>query len=63
MINSVKSKLKGIESELESQKGSMKSTIQSNEEQENGVQFLSDDYDDLAAVPYVRSKFPSYSNY
>ena len=45
----LKSKLKGIESELESLKDSMKSTIQNNGEQEHGVQFLSDEYDDLAA--------------
>ena len=45
----LKSKLRGIESELELLKGSTKSTIKNNEEQEHGVQFLSDEYDDLAA--------------
>ena len=38
-----------MEWELESLKSSMKLTIQNKEEQEHGVQFLSDEYDDLAA--------------
>ena len=48
-IDQLKSKLKGIKSELESLKASMKSTIHNNEEQEHGMQFLSDEYDDFAA--------------
>ena len=45
----LKSKLKSFESELESLKASLKTTITNREEQEHGVQFLSDEYDDLTA--------------
>ena len=45
----LKSKLKGMESELESLKASIKLAVPNKGEQEHGVQFVSDEYDDLAA--------------
>ena len=45
----LKSKLKGMESELESLKASMKLAVPNKGEQEHGVQFVSDEYDDLTA--------------
>ena len=45
----LKLKLKSFESELESLTASLKNTKTNREEQEHGVQFLSDEYDDLTA--------------
>ena len=47
--DNLKFKLKSFESELESLKASLKTTITNGEEQEHGVQFLSDEYGDLTA--------------
>ena len=46
-----------MESELESLKASIKLTVQNKEQKENGVQFLKDEYDDLAFIFFMSNLF------
>ena len=48
--------LRGCEKELEALKAMVNSTIANGREQEHGVQYLSDEYDDLA-LPLVIRRF------